>query len=180
MRRVFVAAGVDDETRHRLVHLLGERVDTLPGRAVPPGNWHVTLRFLGEIDDSAYERLLAALDASDLGERFAVRWSSLGAFPRPGRATVLWVGLDRGEELLAGLASRVDDAVDAAGLPGEDRPFNPHLTLSRIHPPEDVSTLVAGVVPLQVPMAVDRVIVYESRRIRDGVAYLALEEFPLA
>lgn len=179
MRRVFVAAGVDDDTRHGIAQLLTERAPHLPGKVVPPANWHVTLRFLGEIDDPTFDRLIAALATADLGSRFPVRWAGLGAFPRPAKATVLWVGLDRGEELLAGLAERVDDAIDAAGLPGEDRPFNPHLTLSRIRPPEDVSTLVATVPPLQVTMGVDRVAVYQSRLGAGAPTYRILEEFPL-
>lgn len=177
--RVFVAVPVPDEVRHRIVAVLDGAVAHIPGKVVRPGNWHVTLRFLGEIEEAGYERLLAAMSEADLGTRFHLRWGGLGAFPRPGRATVLWIGPDRGEGSLATLASRVGEAVDRAGFGVEDRPFNPHLTLSRLRPAEDVTALVASAAPLGVAMEVDRVTIYQSRLGSGGAAYRVLEEFPL-
>lgn len=178
--RVFAAVPVPDEVRHRIVATLDAAVDTIPGRVVRPGNWHVTLRFLGEIDDVSHDLLLSRLAETDLGRRFRLRWAGLGAFPRATRATVLWMGLDRGEETLSALAATVDVAIDRAGFPAEDRPFNPHLTLSRLRPAEDVSALVTSTPPFAIPMEVDRVTVYQSRLGSGGAAYRVLEEFPLA
>jgi len=177
--RVFVAVPVPDEVRHRIVAMLDAAVDVIPGRVVRPGNWHVTLRFLGDIEDVSYELLVSRLAETDLGGRFRLRWAGLGAFPRAARATVLWIGLDRGEEALSALAATVDVAVDRAGFAPEDRPFNPHLTLSRLRPVEDVSALVTSTAPFAIPMEVDRVTVYQSRLGSGGAAYRVLEEFPL-
>lgn len=177
--RIFVAVPVPDEVRHRIVAVLGEAVDRIPGKVVRPGNWHVTLRFLGEIDEVAYERLIGCLAEAELGERFRLRWGGLGAFPRAERASVLWIGPDRGGEALAELAVAVDAAVDRAGFPAEDRPFHPHLTLSRLRPVEDVSRLVSETAPFGVSMEVDRVTVYQSRLGSGGAAYRVCEEIPL-
>lgn len=174
-----MAVPVPDEVRHRLVAALGAAVDVIPGKVVRPGNWHVTLRFLGEIEETAYELLVGRLAEAELGERFRLRWGGLGAFPRAQRATVLWIGPDRGQEALAELAAAVDGAVDRAGFPAEDRPFNPHLTLSRIRPAADVSTLVGATPPFGITMTVDRVTVYQSRLGSGGAAYRILEEIPL-
>ena len=175
-----MAVPVPDEVRHRIVAALDAALDVIPGRVVRAGNWHVTLRFLGEIDEVSYDMLLSRLAETDLGRHFRLRWSGLGVFPRATRATVLWMGLDRGEAALSALALAVDAAVDRAGFPPEDRPFNPHLTLSRLRPAEDVSALVALVPPFRIPMEVDRVTVYQSRLGSGGAAYRVLEEFPLA
>lgn len=121
-----VVAAVDDR--------LGSEV--IPGRRVPPENWHITLRFVGETEPVAYERWLANLDAASKPSPFRLSLGELGAFPRSARATVLWVGVHG--EGITGLAEVVDDAAEASGLGREDRPFRPHLTLARIRPPEDV------------------------------------------
>lgn len=111
----------------------------LPGRPVPPPNWHVTLRFAGQVDAVTYERWLAALDEALLPEPFTATVAGFGAFPKARRATVLWLGV-RGEGL-AELAASVDEAAAQAGLGNEERPFRGHLTLARLRPPADVTGL---------------------------------------
>ncbi|MFH1103880.1 MAG: RNA 2',3'-cyclic phosphodiesterase [Actinomycetota bacterium] len=180
MTRVFVAVPLDEETRHRLAHLVRTRVAVMPGRAVPPENWHLTLRFLGEIDDVQLDRLRAALDAADLGPAFQVRWGTLGAFPRPSRAGVLWIGLEGDPDPLHSLSEGVDEALEVAGHAPEDRPFRPHLTICRMRPEEDVRSVVGDGAPLGVPMRVDRVAVFESRLGRGGAKYAVLEEYLLS
>jgi 2'-5' RNA ligase len=146
---------------------------------VRPENWHVTLRFLGDVDAVQRDRVVAALDEEDLGERFLVTWGELGAFPRARRATVLWLGLERGSAELEALAVVAEAASARAGFPPEDRPFRAHLTLSRIRPHQDVSALLDGVAPLDVAMEVDRIVLYRSHLGRGGARYEAVEEFPL-
>ncbi len=178
--RLFVAVPLTTEARHALSALIREAAPGgLPGRPVPPGNWHLTLRFLGEVDAVGQDRMLAALDQGDLGAPFTVGWGALGAFPRPRRAAVLWVGADRGTDRLGDLAAAAEAAAVSAGLPEGDRPFRPHLTLSRIRPEEDVTRLLASMPPLGVPMPVARVVVYRSHLGRGGAAYQEIEEFPL-
>lgn len=178
--RVFLAVPVPDEVRHRLVAALGAVADDLPGKVVRPGNWHVTLRFLGEIPEPVCDLVMASLDGADLGRRFRVRWGGLGAFPKPSRANVVWIGPDQGGDALVALAARVSGVLEGAGIPSEDRPFNAHLTLSRVRPAVDVAALVGGAPPLAVGMEVDRVTLYQSRLGSGGAAYRILEEFPLS
>ena len=179
MKRVFVAVPVADEARHRLSHLIAGTVDSVPGRVVRPENWHVTLRFLGEIDETSLERLSGCLDGADLGRSFDLRWSGMGAFPRSARATVLWLGLDRGRDELVTLAGVVDHAVDRAGFGQEDRPFRPHLTLSRLRPSQDVTRLIESAGRIEVPMPVDEVVVYQTLLGEGAASYRVLEVFPL-
>jgi 2'-5' RNA ligase len=179
--RLFVAAPLTEEARHRLAHLLREAIPRgLPGRPTPPENWHVTLRFLGMVDPVATDRVTAELDQADLGSAFSLRWSRLGAFPRPRRATVLWLGSDRGAEEMAGLAERVESAVERAGFRPEDRPFRSHLTLSRIRPHQDVTALVESIDSVDIVMPVSEIVLYRSHLGRGGARYEVLETFPLA
>lgn len=121
---------------------------------------------------------MAALDEVDLGEGFRVRLGGLGAFPKPSRATVLWVDFAQGEDRLEGLAARVEQAVEIAGLPAEDRPFRAHLTLSRIRPHQDVRRLLEEVAPLGIGWIVDRVVLYRSHLGPGGPRYEEMAVFP--
>lgn len=180
LSRLFVAVPLTTEARHALAdRVLAAAPGGLPGRPVPPPNWHVTLRFLGDVEAVGQDRILAALDQADLGAGFTVAWGAPGAFPRPGRAAVLWVGADRGADRLESLAAATEQAAVSAGFPDEDRPFRPHLTLSRIRPEEDVTSLLAAMPPLGVVMPVDRIVLYRSHLGRGGASYQEIEEFPL-
>ncbi|HSO50875.1 MAG TPA: 2'-5' RNA ligase family protein, partial [Acidimicrobiia bacterium] len=64
--RVFVAAPLPDEVRMALADRLLQV--ELPGKVVPPESWHITLRFLGNLDEVVYERFLGLMDTSDLGQ----------------------------------------------------------------------------------------------------------------
>ena len=180
LERLFLAVPLPEEARQAIFRLLVEAAPGgLPGRLVHPAAWHVTLRFLGEAGPVERDRLLAAVDGAPLGPAFRIRWGGLGAFPRPGRAAVLWVGMAVGEEESILLAGAVEEAAVSAGFPAEDRPFRSHLTLSRIRPPRDVATLIGSTPALGIDMAADRVVLYRSHLGRGGARYEIVEEFRL-
>ena len=179
--RLFLAIPLTDEARHAIVHHLKSHLaHPVPGRPVRPELWHLTLRFLGEVDEVDGDRVVREVDAIDRGPAFELRWSGLGAFPRPRRANVLWLGVDRGEAEAARLAAVVEEAVEGAGFPPEDRPFRSHLTLSRIRPDQDVSAVLDAVPPLGLSMVVDRGVRYRSHLGPGGPRYEEREEFPLS
>lgn len=178
MRRVFVALDLDDDVRHGLAAHLREW-QPLPGSSPPPANWHITLRFVGKTDPPGYEKLLARLDETDLGPGFDLGFGTLDAFPRAGRATVLWLGTAAGSAELVALAATVEAAVVAAGAIPEERPFHPHLTLSRIRPPRSVQALIEAVPPFPLRQPVRAVTVFESHLGRGPAVYEVLEVFDL-
>ncbi len=163
-QRLFLAVEVTDEVRHALAAHLADALggSPVPGRPVPPPNWHVTLRFLGYTYDEERDRLLHALDEAEFGGPFTVGFGGLGAFPRPQRATVLWLGIERGGGEVEALAAVAEEAAVAAGWMMEERPFHPHLTLSRIRPHQDVTPVIERVPPLRMTMPVDDVVLYRS------------------
>ena len=177
LRRLFVAVAPPPEARAALDAWI--RPLAIPGRVVPVENWHITLRFVGQVDEVTSDRLLASLSAADLGSPFKVELGSLGAFPNPRRATVAWVAVAAGEDRLGELSEAVEDACEAAGLDPEERPFRSHLTVSRIRPAEDISSLVAGCESSNVGWRCDRVTVFESHLGRGHPRYEPLEFFEL-
>lgn len=177
LTRVFAAVPLPGEVRAGLAARL-EDMD-IPGKPVPAENWHLTLRFLGSVDEVAYERFLAGLAQSDLGQAFAVQLGGLGAFPRPGRATVLWVGIAEGVDRLSEMAAISEEAAQGAGLEAEDRPFHAHLTLSRIRPPVKVQGLIESTEPIGLQWVCDRLVVYQSHLGGSHARYEPLETYEL-
>lgn len=182
---LFLAVEPDEETKSLLAQMLARAFDDewpLPGRLSPPDNWHVTVRFLGSVDDVTLDRLLAGLDGARStepgwpGGPIRIELWGVGAFPRPDNATVLWVGVE--SEALINLAESIEDLATAIGVAPEDRPYKPHLTLSRIRPPQDLSDLVA-VDWGRLRFTVDRLTLFRSQHETGGVTYQALERFDI-
>ncbi len=174
--RLFLAVALTDEVRHGLAAFLNESTTGLPGRPTPPDNWHLTLRFLGSTGALLRDRVLELLDEHLVVEPFTLGFTDLGGFPKPSRATVLWLGVGRGSDEVMRMAAVCEQAAISAGFEPEDRPFHPHLTLSRLRPPVNVEGIVerVGVFPLR--MEVDRVTLYRSHLGRDGARYEAIDE----
>jgi RNA 2',3'-cyclic 3'-phosphodiesterase len=161
--RLFVALPLNDAFRAEVEEYLGGAVGALPGRTVPPQNWHLTLCFLGDTPAAERERLCAQLDTVDLGTAFPLVFTSLGAFPRAARASVLWLGTREGSGPTATLAERVASAARAAGLEPDAKPFKPHLTLSRLRTPQDLRPLIERVPEFGHVLHAERVVLYRSR-----------------
>lgn len=173
--KVFVGIELSDDARAALATVLADA--DIPGKPSPPENWHVTLRYLGAVDEVTVDRLIGGLDEADLPGAFVVRTTGLGAFPAPDRATVLWVGL--GSSSLADLADAVDEVVDGIGHGLEERPFVGHVTLARIRPPVDVSGLIGSVDVPPIAVPVKQVTVFESRQGSGRPQYVPIDRIDL-
>ena len=112
-------------------------------------SWHVTLAFLGEVDDAVLGRLTARIERV-AGKRrgLVVSAAGAGAFPTAPRARVLWTGLQVDREALRTIAGSVAAAARKAGAPppDEQRRFRPHITLARSREPVDLRRLIAELI----------------------------------
>ncbi len=116
--RLFLAVDLAEELRRALeAHLRGR---DLPGRAVAPASWHLTLRFLGDTLPEERARLAGEMRAAALGAPFTLGFDRAGAFPRPARAAVLWLGVAEGEAPLRALAAEAEDAAFRETMPVEE------------------------------------------------------------
>ena len=131
MIRAFIAVEIAPDTITRIGAVI-ERLKPLSAaiRWVGAGNFHLTLKFLGNIDESQIEPIGAALfDALRLFPRLAINAKGLGVFPNPRRPRVLWVGLV-GNEIVS-LQAKVELALTPLGFAPEEKKFTPHLTIGR-------------------------------------------------
>lgn len=125
--RLFVALDLPWELKQALARLAGG----LPGaRWVPAENYHLTLRFIGEVPPHRAEDLDLAL-AALRGRGFRLTLAGVGTFAKAGREVALWVGVERSPQL-EHLQAKVETALQRAGLPAEKRRFQPHVTLARL------------------------------------------------
>ena len=179
--RIFLAVDLTPDARqalsHRAMNMAGDR--ELPGRLALPRNWHITLWFLGNVSQDRFEVMLHFLAETPLGQAFRCRFGRLGAFPRAARASVLWVGVSKGARELASLAGRVGEVVEGSGIPVSERPFSPHLTLSRLRPPQDLRPLLAAAPAAEVEMMVREVTVFRSHLGGGPPRYEVMERIPL-
>jgi len=144
MIRTFVAVELDEELRKALATAQGQVQEQLmkqvrhsaPGvrvQWVRPDSIHLTLKFLGDIDETLVQDIRAALLlAVQTQPRFAVEVGGLGVFPDLRAPRVLWTGLFGQVDALMRLAAEVEAALTGVGFPPESRPLSPHLTLARI------------------------------------------------
>jgi RNA 2',3'-cyclic 3'-phosphodiesterase len=142
--------------------------------------YHLTLQFLGPVARLApvMEGLAAA--ARERGP-FTFRLGGAGAFPKPGRARVVWIGATVGGDELAGLAGAVADALTPVGHEPDRKELHPHLTVARLKVPDDVREVLAGIGPEPVgdPFTIGEVVLYQSELSPKGPTYTVLERFSL-
>lgn len=131
MIRAFIAIEIDPVTVRRIaaaIEQLKARIGAI--RWVGAGNFHLTLKFLGNIDESKIEPIGAALaDALRPFPRLTINAKGLGVFPNSKRPRVLWVGLV-GSQLVS-LQAKVQSALTPLGFAPEEKKFTPHLTIGR-------------------------------------------------
>jgi 2'-5' RNA ligase len=134
--RLFVAVEIDDHVR-RVAAATAEtlRVEIGPAvkaRWVPPDNLHLTVRFIGHVDDSRAPAVIEALIPTLELPPFDIEFGGCGVFPPSGPPRVLWIGLTQGLPSLASMHDAFNDRLRRLGYEPEDRPFSAHLTLARI------------------------------------------------
>jgi RNA 2',3'-cyclic 3'-phosphodiesterase len=164
---------------------LGIDTGRSPEEAVDPAPPHVTLRFLGEVDPSSIERVVAAMPAAVATVApFDLGLGGVGAFPSPERPRVVWRAVQEGADEVRRLARSVGDALAPVGWPPEPGEFVPHVTLFRVRSPRDrrrAGDLLEGRVALPaVPVVrVRAVALKESRLGPNGAVHHVVREFAL-
>jgi 2'-5' RNA ligase len=128
--RIFIGIDLDPEVRTRIERFLEGVGGFAPdARWVRPESLHITLKFIGEQPQEHVEAITERLRRIN-GSPFEIRCAGYGFFPTANAPRVFWIGIQAGTQLAA-LAESIDAATAELGIPREDRPFSPHLTLAR-------------------------------------------------
>jgi len=176
--RLFIAIELPDAVKRALA---GLKTDITGARWVPADQIHLTLAFLGEVDEALLERLTGELARIQL-PGFQLAFGPVGCFPDRRRPRVLWVGLEP-QPHLKHLAAGVQEAVLACGIPQEERPFSPHITLARLKlsPSRECDAFLDQRQKLELPpISVREFTLFQSRLTPQGALHTPLRSFPLA
>lgn len=134
--RAFIAIEIGETVRAGLERVLRSlRNEPISGSVkwVTADSIHLTLKFLGDVDAARAPQILLAIQTACIGTApFDLAVRGAGCFPNFDRPNVVWAGLVGDLDALAQLAQRVDDECERMGIPREERPFSPHLTLGRL------------------------------------------------
>jgi 2'-5' RNA ligase len=182
--RLFVALEIPSAVRENLAALLKSlRAVSPQTRWVRAESLHVTLKFIGEAPETKLADLRGALAGARCDQDVTLDFRGLGFFPGDEYPRVLWAGIEASANLKT-LAADIEKAVEKLGIPREQRPFSPHLTLARFAPPglpeklravirenasRDFGSLRTGQFHL-----------IESKLKPSGAEYTTLESFPFA
>lgn len=187
MKRVFIAIDISDEAREQAARYTDRLKAASAGARLSwtrPENMHLTMRFLGNVDDAGLDAATKATrHASKQVRPFRLKISGTGVFPSAKAARVIWLGIedpDRG----AGTAYRVlEEELVRAGFESENRGFKPHLTLARIKDARSSSDLVKShlAAAFEAPeFEINEFVIYESRLSPGGSVYTVLSKHSFA
>ncbi|MDI6606492.1 MAG: RNA 2',3'-cyclic phosphodiesterase [Candidatus Omnitrophota bacterium] len=108
-------------------------------------NIHLTLKFLGEIDDKQSTAIAGILEETGKNNAaFLIRLASVGVFPKADFPRVIWAGIDSGEEESHKLAAELEQKSAAIGIPREKRAFSSHITIGRVGSLQNKDKLIQG------------------------------------
>ena len=128
--RIFIGIDLDPEVRARIGRFLEGVEGFAPdARWMRPESLHITLKFIGEQPPEQVEAITERLRRVE-STAFEIRAGGHGFFPTAKAPRVFWIGIHAGPQL-AELAGSIDIATTELGIPHEERPYSPHLTLAR-------------------------------------------------
>lgn len=174
MMRVFFGLELDGATALHIANWR-ERQLACAGTPVPPANFHITLAFLGALDEAAIERLCLSVEdwlAQVALPGGALQLDTTGYWPKPG---IFWLGPRTWPEQLTRLAQKLGSLGSAAGAKRDRNPFQPHITLYRqCSTPPPAPALAPSITMRYTGFAL-----FVSRQGKRGVSYHVLQDWDL-
>lgn len=178
MPRLFTGLELPSEAR---LALSLKRGGLSGARWIDPENYHITLRFIGDVDNRTANEIAHALDMLEGSPAFPITLDHLGAFGGD-KPRALYAGLAPSAPL-ARLQAAHERVLQRAGLPPDGRRFVPHVTLARLRgtSPFELARVIAEAgrfAPLEI--AVERFVLFSSRDSVGGGPYAIEAAYPLA
>ena len=183
--RCFVAIEIPDRIQAILSEVQNEFRQIIKKASwTRSGNFHLTLKFLGDVEGSGINRINTTLTRiAAYYEPFSIDIGGIGTFPNLYRPRVLWVGLTQGENKISTLADTVNHEFDKLGFSLDSR-FHPHFTLARLKETVNMQTYtdlfkkfetIAGTL-----LNVNHLTLVRSELRPSGAVYTPLYNYPLS
>lgn len=172
-------AGTVRDTLEEVARTMRTRLSA-PAKWVAKDNLHITVRFLGEVEEAMLPEIKALGAELAQGQQpFEVTLSRLGAFPSPRRARVIWAGPEQDSPQFAELARKAEAEVRALGFPPERKEAKAHVTLARLKVLQDVTGALTRLPFPTLSVEVGSLTLMESRLRPEGPLYTPLGRWPL-
>ena len=177
--RTFLAIETSEKARRVIQNFIQQQAPKgLPIKWVGFDKMHITLKFLGEIDDKKKTDIMPVIETiCRKHAAFDVEMAGVGCFPNPRNARVLWVGVKQGGKELCAIAAELEQELAPFGFREEKR-FHPHLTIGRVKKRCSVEDIIARAVSTE-PYKVSSVVLFRSTLRPDGPIYDELSRFRL-
>jgi 2'-5' RNA ligase len=176
--RTFLAVEIPCSIRRKIETLIkGLQQENLPIKWVTYENLHITLKFLGEIDENQKKDITLLMNKINKYEHFSVNLSSIGCFPNAQRPRVLWVGVEKGKDELTQIATDLDQTFVNLGFREEKR-FHAHVTIGRTRKPCNIHDVLGEEFKSKI-FPVDAIVLFKSILTPQGAVYQVLEKYKL-
>lgn len=184
-RRLFIALPIVDTAIPALSGISGfldKNRSSL--KIVPPGNYHLTLKFFGSLEPEICTSIINAFISLEPLKKINYKIQGLGVFPASGDPSVIWAGLECDKQPLNEILKSVDAFSSSFGFPPEKRDFIPHLTLARVKKDRTVNSdfkrfLQVEKNTLFSSSVFDELVLFESILKPDGAEYKKIEVLKL-
>ncbi len=142
--RTFIAIPTPDDVRQALTDIQAElKTANAEVKWEPPEKLHITLRFLGDVEESQLPLLMTDCSKAICNlNSFSLIYEGLGCFPDTRNPRIIWAGSHNDDGILLRMKKEIDDSVARYGFERENRPFHPHITLARVKGRENIPNLI--------------------------------------
>ena len=166
MGRYFIGIPLPQEAKKKL------KVQSWPGlsrykdeKLVPQNNWHLTLAFIGNLDENQVESVRSLLKFFTWGGPFKLGIRNFGAFPTMQEGRIIYMGCNKGTDDISNLANLLRRQLDDLGITYDEKPFVPHVTLARLRSPKNLTRLSDnGKMKQEVTFEVNQLCLYDSEK----------------
>jgi 2'-5' RNA ligase len=182
--RTFIAVELPPGVKRKIeeVQVPLKKTDTFVSW-VKPGNVHVTLKFLGEVEEERIEDVFQGTEtALKESKTFNLSLKDLGCFPNSKRPRVIWVGVDKGKDELSQMQRQIEEELFKFEFPKEERSFSAHLTIGRVKSPRNIEELTRRMDNTKFQteeVRIDEVVVMKSQLHPQGAIYTPLKKIKL-
>jgi len=183
--RTFIAIELPPQIQNRLSELQALlKKSGADVKWVEPKNIHLTLKFLGEIDEEKFVKIAGIIeDIAQGSKQFQINLSSCGAFPKIEFPRVIWVAIDQGDRETGELSKDLEEKIEKLGIPKENRPLSSHITIGRVRSPLNKDKLVRALKEAEnyfggknIEFGVNKITLFKSTLGPSGPVYAALKE----
>jgi len=179
MMRAFLAIEIPEHTRLKVDDFIQEQSKKdLPVKWVRFENLHVTLKFLGEIDDRKKAEIIPAIkEIAEMYKPFKIDLEGVGCFPGTKNPRVLWIGVKQGAEQLRRLVLQLEERLTRFGFKREKR-YHAHLTIGRIKKFCKVDDILSKNITTEA-FSINAITLFRSTLKPEGPIYEELKKFKL-